>query len=126
MALVQGKQILLSTVNPTPSSRNKNMAASTTAADHDEACADTIDVTPAPSTNADGEYVAVRVNGVGYVVGNGTRVGVDCYFSGDAGATARAFSAIVAGDKLYWNGSVAGFQLAAATDKIDFLYDESP
>lgn len=125
MALVQGKQLALSTVNATPSKRNKGMAAETTVADHDEACATAIAATPAPSNNANGAYVAVRVNGIGYQVGDGVRT-KDCYFSGDGGGTARAFGAIVATDKLYWNGSIAGFQLAAATDIIDFIFDEPP
>ncbi len=125
MALVQGKQMGLSTIVTTPSKQNKNMAALTTVADHDGACATGISTTPAPTTNANGAYVVVRVNGIAYQVGDGDRTH-DCYFSGDGGATARAFGAIVVTDLLYWNGSVAGFQLAAATDKIDFLYDVGP
>jgi hypothetical protein len=101
------------------------MAAETTTADHDEACATGISSTPAGTINANGAYVGVQVNGVSYVVGDGVRT-KDCYFSGDAGATARAFGAIVSGDKLYWNGSVAGFQLAAATDKISFFFNVGP
>lgn len=125
MSKVLGKQLDLTTVNATASKRNKGMAAETTTADHDEACATGISATPAASNNANGAYVAVRVNGIGYTVGDGVRT-KDCYFSGDGGATARAFGAIVATDKLYWNGSIAGFQLAASTDIIDFLYDEPP
>ena len=125
MAKVLGKQIDLPSTNLTPSKRNKGMAAETTVADHDEACATGISATPAPSNNTNGAYVAVRVNGIGYQVGDGVRT-KDCYFSGDGGTTARAFGAIVATDKLYWVGSVALFQLAAATDIIDFIYDEPP
>ena len=33
------------------------------------------------------------MNGVHYVVGDGTKVGVDCYVSGDGGATARTMVA---------------------------------
>jgi hypothetical protein len=98
------------------------MAASVTVADHDLACATAIAVTPVHAPSANGNYVLVRVNGIGYTVGNATRTAVDCYFSGDGGATARAFSAIVATDLLYWNGSIAGFQLAV-TDKVDFIYN---
>jgi hypothetical protein len=103
---------------------NKNMAASTTAADGDVACATAVATTPASSTTLGGG-IGVRVNGVNYLVGDGTKVAVDCYFSADGGATARALRAVVATDLLYWNGSVAGFQLAAATDKLDFVYDVS-
>ncbi len=128
MPLVQGKQIALATlragVSATPSKQNKGMTAETTAADHDEACATGIAVTPAASTNTNGAYVQVAVNGILYEVGDGVRTKA-CYFSGDAGATARAFGAIVATDKLFWNGSIAGFELAAATDKIDFFYLEA-
>jgi hypothetical protein len=96
---------------------NKSLTASVTTSDGDQATATTV-----ASANALGGYVGVRVNGVHYLVGDGTKVSVDCYFSGDGGTTARAMSAIVAGDTLRWNGSVAGFQLAA-TDRIDFLYE---
>jgi hypothetical protein len=99
----------------TPS--NKNMTASVTVADGDQATATTV-----VSANALGGRIAVTVNGVRYSVGNGTKVGVCCYFSGDGGTTARAFSAVAAGDTLRWNGSVAGFQLAA-TDAIDVDMD---
>jgi hypothetical protein len=125
MALLQGKQANLPSFNATPSKRNKGMAASTTTNDFDEACSTAIGANPAASNNSNGAYVGVRVNGIGYTVGDGVKT-KDCYFSGNGGTTARAFGAIVATDKLYWVGSVAGFQLAAATDIIDFLYDEAP
>jgi hypothetical protein len=125
MAKIQPKQIDLSALAWATGERgNKNMAASDTAADGNQACATAVAVTPASSSTAGG-YVGVRVNGVNYLVGDGTKVAVDCYFSGDGGTTARTMKAIVAGDLLYWNGSIAGFQLAAATDKVDFLYDVS-
>jgi hypothetical protein len=100
------------------------MAASTTVLDGAVACATAVAATPAASSAAGG-YVGVLVNGIEVLVGDGTKIGVDCYFSSDGGATARAMKAIVAGDLLYWNGSVAGFQLASATDKIDFSYEVS-
>jgi hypothetical protein len=96
---------------------NKNMTASVTTADNQEATATTIAATPA----LDG-YVQVFVNGVKVQVGDGTKVSVVSYFSGDAGATARSITAIVSGDKLFWNGSIAGYELDA-TDKIDFDYE---
>jgi len=102
-------------VRPTPS--NKNMAGSVTVADGNIATA-----TAVALANVFGGYVGVQINGVSYIVGNGTKVGVDAYFSNDGGATARAFSAIAAGDTCRWNGSVAGFQLEA-TDKLNFLFD---
>lgn len=39
--------------------------------------------------------------------GNSEKATSECYFSTDAGTTARAWSAIVGTDTLYWNGSVA-------------------
>lgn len=99
-----------------PSINNKFMAASVTAANGDLACATTMAATP-----ANGSYVKVTINGDEPEIGNGVKT-KDCYFSGDSGATARAFNAIVATDRLYWNGSIAGYQLAA-TDKISFEYN---
>jgi hypothetical protein len=96
---------------------NKNMSASVTTVDNDSATATTV-----ASPNALGGYIGVRVNGIHYLVGDGTKVAVDTYFSGDGGVTARALSAVIAGDTLRWNGSIAGFQLAA-TDKIDLDFD---
>lgn len=60
------------------------------------------------------------VNGVQYMVGSGVKT-EDCYFSNDAGATARTFANIVATDSLYWNGVVAGFDLET-TDILDMNY----
>jgi len=98
-----------------PTIPNKAMTASVTAADFAEACATTIAATPA----SDG-YVQVFVNGLHTEVGNGVKT-KDCYFSGDGGTTARSISAITAGDKLYWVGTVVGYELDA-TDRIDFDY----
>lgn len=100
-----------------PTTANKDMTASVTAADFDLACATALTTTPAPT----GGYVAVLVNGAAQSVGDGVRT-KSCYFSADGGATARTFAAIVAGDLLYWVGTVAGFQLAAS-DRIDFWYN---
>jgi hypothetical protein len=99
-----------------PNTSNKGMTASVTTADGQPACATAIAATP-----SGGSYVRVSVNGMGQNLGDGVK-NTDCYFSADSGTTARAFSAIVSGDLLYWNGSIAGFQLAA-TDKIDFEYN---
>lgn len=101
---------------PKPNVSNKNMTASVTTTDNDQATATTV-----AAANALGGAIDVTVNGISQVVGNGTKTSVDCYFSGDAGVTARAWSAVAAGDTLHWNGSVAGFQLAA-TDKINMMY----
>jgi hypothetical protein len=115
MPKIQSKQIDLTSGFAQELKTNKSMVASVTVADGDAATATTV-----AADNNTGGYLGIRVNGVGYRVGDGTKVGVDSYFSGDGGATARAFSAVVAGDTIRWNGSVAGFQLAA-TDVIDIV-----
>lgn len=99
-----------------PTSSNKGMAASVTTTDGSVACATTIVTTP-----TGGGYVSVLVNGIQQTLGDAVKT-KDCYFSVDGGTTARAIAAIVAGDTLYWNGSVASYQLAA-TDVIDFDYN---
>jgi hypothetical protein len=102
---------------PTP--LNKAMAAVVTGGDGSLATIVAFFATPLPTS-----WVEVLVNGVSYQVGNGTKFGVPCYFSGDGGSTARATGFVVAGDFLYWNGSVATFQLSV-TDRIDFEYEPS-
>lgn len=98
-----------------PTSSNKAMVALVTAADGAKATNTTVASTPA----GDG-YVAVDVNGVGCEVGDGSKL-KDCYFSADSGSTARSIAAISAGDELYWNGSIIGYELAV-TDVIDLFY----
>ena len=93
---------------------NLRMPASPTVNDGDLACASGLSVTLLG-------WVLVLVNGLGVKVGNGTKVAVDCYFSGDAGVTARAFGALTIGDFLYWNHTVSTYQLAGS-DEIDFIY----
>lgn len=122
MALIHGKQLQdgsisdakLATPGGRPSKANKGMAASVTTADHDLACATAI------AAAAKGT-VEVQVNGVAQILGDADRAH-DCYFSADSGATALAADAVTAGALLYWNGTVAGFELAA-TDKISFFYN---
>lgn len=98
------------------------MAALTTTVDGSQACATAVAFTPAPSTT-NGGYVGFRLNGAFITpIGDGTKVGVPVYFSGDGGATARALKSIVSGDLPYWNGTVAGFNLDAATDIVDYSY----
>lgn len=76
-----------------------------------------VDITAAPKGDS---YPSVSVNGIGISVGDGVRT-KECYFSVDAGANARALNAIVAGDSLYFNGTIAGYDLAI-TDKISLEY----
>lgn len=76
----------------------------------------TINITSTPA--ADGA-VRVFVNGVGAELGNGVKT-KDCYFTNDAGVTARAIADITAGDDLYWNGASA--YALDNTDVIDIVY----
>lgn len=73
-----------------------------------------------PSAAADGSRVDVFVNGIMAAVGDGSKL-LDCYFSGDSGATARAFSAIASGDMLYWNG--ASVYALDNTDRVSLVFN---
>jgi hypothetical protein len=110
MTVIPAKQI----IGEQPAITNKGMVASVTVSDFDIACATAVAGIP-------NGYVGINVNGVAQSVGNGVRT-QSCYFSGDGGATARAYGAVVATDHAYWVGSVALFQLAV-TDVIDFIYN---
>ena len=92
----------------------QNLTASTTTADGQIATNVTLAKTPIG-------VIMVDVNGVHASIGNGVKTS-ECYFSSDGGTTARNLSSIVAGDSLYWNGSVAQYQLAS-TDVINFKYN---
>ena len=91
------------------------MAASVTTADGDVGCNTAMAATP----TSDG-YVRVFVNCDVPEIGDGVKT-KDCYFSADSGATAKTIANIASGDKLYWNGSIAGYQLAT-TDKVSYDY----
>ncbi len=95
---------------------NQNMAASATSSDEDVACATAIVSTPIGNG-----LVEVRVNGHTIHVGDGSKV-ADCYFSADGGTNVRNMASIEAGDKLYWIGSIAGYQLTAV-DRVSFVYE---
>lgn len=99
-----------------PTTDNKNMAANTTTANGQKATNTAITTTP-----TDDGYVEITVNGIHYTVGDGVKTEA-CYFSGDNGVTARLIKDIVVGDFLFWNGSVAGYQLSTQ-DVIDFHYN---
>lgn len=106
----------LQTTTSTPTADNKDMVASVTVADEDQATASTVTTTPFNDS-----YIRVEVNGSNYVVGDSVKTD-DCYFSNDSGTTARASTDIASGDTLHWNGTIAGFELDAS-DRIDFHYD---
>jgi len=78
----------------------------------------TIEYTPFKDSKVD-----VKINGVQVNIGDGIKT-KDCYFSGDGGITARLIKDIQAGDELFWNNDIAGFELDSADD-IDFDYEAS-
>lgn len=61
--------------------------------------------------------IDVLVNGISVDVGDGE----ECYFSSDEGVTAKVRGNVNIGDKLYWNPTIAKYNLDI-TDKIDFDY----
>ena len=66
-------------------------------------------------------YIEVNVNGVINDVGNGTKNGFPCYFSGNGGTTAKLYTELDQGDQLYWNIEAAGYPLESS-DRIDLNY----
>lgn len=71
-----------------------------------------------------GSKIEVRVNGIDANVGEATDYSQkSCYFSPD-GFIIRDFKDIVAGDQLYWNGALVGFNLDS-DDDVDFIYQTS-
>ena len=78
----------------------------------------TLDFTPfADST------VQVYLNGVAVTESYGDTTG-DVYFSADGGITAKNISELVAGDELYWNADIAGYDIGSE-DTIDLVYEKS-
>jgi hypothetical protein len=91
---------------------NLDMVALITDTDGDLACDTAI-------LNVPISVVTVNVNGLLVNVGSGTTA--SCFFSGDNGSTKRNIGDEQQGDKLYWVGSVSGYELAS-DDIIDFIY----
>lgn len=100
--------------SPKPTTSNKDQAPLATLGD-EEPTGITLALTPA----LDGMPQAF-VNGVRYNIGDGVKTKA-CYFSADGGTTARSIAALVAGDQLIWNGSIAGFDLGV-TDSVSLDY----
>jgi hypothetical protein len=78
-------------------------------------------VTGATLTSTPNDYsrIQVYVNGQLQRLGNGSAT-QDCYF-GTSG-NAKLLANLASGDQLYWNGNLAGFDLASS-DKIDIVYE---
>ena len=94
-----------------------NKVPSNTSADGDTTG---IQITYSPFSDG---AVSITVNGLGANIGDGTKVEA-CYFSSDDGVNAKSIANISAGDTLYWNGSIAEFELDS-TDEIDIVYQAS-
>lgn len=67
--------------------------------------------------------VQVYLNGIAVTESYGDRTG-DVYFSADGGATAKHPSELAAGDELYWNSNIAGYEIGPG-DTIDLVYEKS-
>lgn len=110
-------------VIPTPSTSdvvfsksNLNMNALDTVNDGDLATLSGITDNP-----VSGNFIRVLINGLEVNVG-GKTYPYDCYFSNDNGLTSKNLGDEEKGDKLYWNPSVANYNLDSSYDKIDFIY----
>jgi hypothetical protein len=113
---------ILATTVPHMSPDDRFLPAETTIADEDIATLSTLSNTP-----INGCYVEVKVNGIEYEVGDGVKT-KSCYFSGNGGTDARGFLSthpngqVQSGDELYWNGSIAGFELVNGAYRISLNY----
>lgn len=103
-------------VTPVPTAYTGDKALVATAVTGDETYSG-VDITETPFSDG---YVQVLLNGMQVELGNGVKT-KDCYFSGDSGSTARAISAITAGDGLYWNAVISGVALDSL-DEFDLNY----
>jgi hypothetical protein len=61
------------------------------------------------------------LNGIQVEVGDNSKLKA-CYFSNDAGSTAKSIENITSGDEIIWNGVVAGFDLDT-NDYFDINYN---
>jgi hypothetical protein len=94
-----------------------NKVPSTTSSDGDTTGA-TITYTPFSDS-----VVTIKINGMEINLSDGNKSEA-AYFSNDSGSTARLIKDVEAGDTLYWNGSIAGYQLDG-TDDLDIAYQKS-
>lgn len=94
-----------------------NKVPSTTSSDGDTTGA-TITYTPFSDS-----VVTIKINGMEINLSDGNKLDA-AYFSNDSGSTARLIKDVEAGDTLYWNGSIAGYQLDG-TDDLDIAYQKS-
>jgi hypothetical protein len=67
--------------------------------------------------------VQVYINGIAVTESYGNKDN-EVYFSNDGGVTAKALADLEAGDTLYWNSNVAGYEIGSS-DIIDVVYEKS-
>jgi len=67
--------------------------------------------------------VQVYVNGIAVTESYGDKTG-EAYFSADGGTTAKSIIDLDAGDELYWNANIVGFNLGPG-DAIDLVYEKN-
>jgi hypothetical protein len=67
--------------------------------------------------------VQVYINGVAVTETYGEKTG-DVYFSADGGATAKNIADLAAGDEMYWNSDIAGYEIGPG-DTFDLVYEKS-
>ena len=67
--------------------------------------------------------VQVFINGIAVTESYGEFSG-DCYFSADGGVTAKNVADLSAGDVLYWNANVAGYNIGEG-DMMDLVYEKN-
>lgn len=108
-----------------PTVDDKNMPCSVTVLDGDEAIS-----TPISHTPSEGSYVEFLLNGLQIKIEDSATVGSSvtspCYFSNDGGVThslrvVKRIKDIKMGDKMYWVGSNAGYELDGL-DRGDWNY----
>ena len=94
-------------------STNEREETSAATSGNESATGITLSATPAADTR-------LQINGIGEIIA-GDKLSA-AYFSVDGGTNARALGAAVSGDELIWNGTVAGYELAAS-DIVSLLYE---
>lgn len=112
LAYISGIAINIEVVGGTVLSTDKNNPSATSGNEQSTGLA---------ISNTPGGSVLVFVNGVRYNLGDGVKT-TDCYFSSDSGTTAKGYASITENDVLYWNGVVAGFDLAT-DDVVQITYN---
>jgi len=78
----------------------------------------TLDFTPFSDST-----VQVFINGIALTESYGNKNG-EVYFSNDGGSTSKSIADIVAGDTLYWNANISGYEIGES-DTIDIVYEKN-